>query len=248
MQLVITTAVVHSELQGVVCVTLYEFNIIFPLDLPLPPCVFGLTVEDFIYSFHHLFIKKEKKEEEEAFSSWAEILLNLTRWHNVKGCEGDTFYQAAFPTGWQLNLEDCVFVCVITTSGLWCAKSRTFSKFNSDQRECCVVCISTTLLQTEISQQVDDGLPWNFPETFVVPRGRSFNDFGDHLTFPVVKPRGWHLWLRVTTIIGWIAVKVLTLMFPSGSIMMNLVILWLHICCHHQVKNSICPIQTLRCV
>lgn len=60
MQPVITTAVVHSELQGMVCVTLYEFNIIFPLDLPLPPRVFGLTVEDFIYSFHHLFMKKKR--------------------------------------------------------------------------------------------------------------------------------------------------------------------------------------------
>ncbi len=35
---------------------------------------------------------------------------------------------------------------------------------------CCSVSRSTTLLQTDISQQLLDGLPWNFVEAIIIPR------------------------------------------------------------------------------
>lgn len=51
-----------------------------------------------------------------------------------------------------------------------------------------------SMVQTDISTKILDGLPWNFVYTFLVPRGWIPLIL---MTFPLESTWGWHLWLWV---------------------------------------------------
>ncbi len=79
----------------------------------------------------------------------------------------------------------------------------------------CLVCQSTNSVQTATSQQISDGLPWNFVQTFMVPQHKAYADSVVPLTFPLAPPWGSHFWF------------------------------WVKISSHHRFKISICSILWL---
>ncbi len=71
---------------------------------------------------------------------------------------------------------------------------------------CQAVSWSTTLVQTEISQQLQNGLPLNFVQTFMVPRGWIFLT----LVIPLEHHHEFDIYSfdwNILTTIGWIAIK-----------------------------------------
>ncbi len=84
---------------------------------------------------------------------------------------------------WSITTESSIIFCCLVAEQLENLKTILVCAFKefpacgigdslfSHATNLALVCRSVTLFQTDISQQLSDGLPWNFLETFIVPRG-----------------------------------------------------------------------------
>lgn len=92
----------------------------------------------------------------------------------------------------------CVRITVLFTGKLLCI----FYIFNHSGSTAVSV---TPPLWSGISQQLINGLLWNFVLTFIVSQGMKPNDFDDLLTFP--QATSWDSVWNISTTTEWIAIK-----------------------------------------